>query len=199
MSLGAAAALMSLVSAGLTGLPATMTDDPSLWVTLEVLNRDAFGGRSILHLEDLVGENKGRDVPGLPKPRVVVFFSTLPAACGPLQAGMCRDVEALRNKLGKEVLIAALIMARPDEVARTRSELARAGYGIVATLDPQGVAARLLHMDRPGVAVVFDAAGHSVTLPPPGDVGDATQRRRWIRALRERVQAALRTDDDGDP
>ncbi|MCB9653854.1 MAG: hypothetical protein H6729_06960 [Deltaproteobacteria bacterium] len=199
MLCGAGVLLISVVG-GLLGTPSATTsrERPALWATFEVLNRGAFGGHGILHLEDLVGESKRRDIPGLPQPRVVVFFSALPSECGAHQTGLCRDVETLRVKLGSEVLVVALIMTRPDEVSRTRGELAGAGYGLVAALDPQGVGARLLHMDRPGVAVVFDGAGRSVTLPPANDFGDPTQRRRWLRALRERVREALRTDEDGD-
>ncbi len=160
-----------------------------LWVTFDIINPESVGGHRILHLEDVIGPEHRRDVPGLPSPTAVLLFSVGPADC--VSDGLCAEVAAWSAGARKEgALVVAVVLTERERADAARTRLASAEHPLTIAVDPHGAVSALAGLQTPGTFIVVDSAGRSRRWAP--EPGKAQVSSRALEQIRAALGAAAR-------
>ncbi len=167
---------------------------PSLpeWITFEIVNADRANGHSILHLEDLL---RPEGIAGVPKPSALLLFSVREADCLPQGGGLCELVGELTRST-KGLLPIAVMLGTLEVAQRARRRLVRSAYSFPISVDPHGLVAKALKLNRPGVFIVVNSDGSSTrkTLPPNlGTQKLQAEKARFEELIRMTISSAMST------
>ncbi len=131
-----------------------------LWITFDVVNPAVVGGHRILHLEDVLGPDQRRDIPGLPVATAALLFSVRPTDCN--GARVCAEVSRwTRRARAAGGLVVAVVVTERDRGEAVRAQLAKVDLPIAISVDAHGVLTALGGLTPPGTFVVLDAKGRS--------------------------------------
>ena len=165
-----------------------------MWTTFEVVNPAQAGGHTILHLEDMLGTKE--TVSGVPRPAVLVLFSVDEEGCPPKPGGVCAVVGQITQAKG--VLAVAVLLGSAEVANRARRKLALAPYPFPISVDPHGLIAKGLKLNRPGGFIVVNSDGALKRLSPPPRVEtwSTDQRARYWESVRTTILGAIRREKE---
>ncbi len=162
------------------------------WITFEIVNADRAGGHSILHLEDLLSP---QGVAGIQKPAPLLLFSVGEADCPPKGGGLCGLVGELTNAT-KGLLPIAVMLGTSEVTQRARRRMARSKYTFPISVDPHGLVAKALKLNRPGVLIVVNSDGTFTRKTPPPGLGTQmlqAEKARFEELIRMTISSAIPT------
>lgn len=164
-----------------------------LWVTFDVANPSTVGGHRVLHLEDVVGPDQRRDIPGLPIATAVLVFSVRAEDCA--AQGFCAAIAEWSAKLrGAGVLVVAVVPTERDRADALRARMATVPHPFAVSVDPYGVVSTLVGLERPGTFVLIDGKGRSRRWTP--GAGRATLSARSLAQIRDALEPRSREKVD---
>ena len=192
------AALLATAGADPQGREGGAREVPG-WVTFEVLDPATLGGHGIRHLEDVIGPNQRRDVPGLPDARAMLIFTVRPEDCARVGAGLCHQVARATAEARKRgAVVLGVIQAERETAGRVRAVAAVAGHPFPVTVDTHGVARRFLGLDGPGLFLVVHSDLRGVRVAAPAAVEASERRSRHLDDVQRALAEALRRDEEGE-
>lgn len=170
-----------------------------LWLTFDVANPQTVGGHRILHLEDVVGPKRRRDIPGLPSAEAALVFSVQPEGCG-ASGGLCARVAQLTAAArARGALVVGVVLASREEAVAAARSVREGRHPFPVTFDTHGLARKALALDGPGVFVVIDAEGVNKGRRRASMAGEPAQVERDLEAVRTTLLAALGDREDTSP
>jgi hypothetical protein len=169
-----------------------LEEEAPLWLTFDVLNPEASGKHSILHLDDLLSSRAG--IPDLPAARGILLFATTHDACRPSR-GICVELAAIaRETKALGGLVIALLLDGAEALPRARKEVPGAHKVFPVIQDTRGIVRHALHLDRPGEIIVINSNGKFVRFSQPSDSEDDAQRK--LIEAKKVFYGALRRDKE---
>ena len=170
-----------------------------LSLTFDVANPQTLGGHRILHLEDVVGPKRRRDVPDLPAAEAVLLFSVQPDGCG-ASGGLCAQVAEITEEARQRgALVIGVILASREQAVSAAPAVRQGRHPFPVTFDTHGLARRTLALDGPGVFVVIDSEGVNKARRRASLGGEPAQIARDLAAVRTTLLAALGDREDTSP